>query len=60
MAVNETEELRKAALRFESIAGLLQAYPRPSLDPNGRLLLDAREAAKAAAQDIWWKLGGRK
>jgi hypothetical protein len=43
--------LELAAQRLEAIAGLLAIYPRPSQDPNGRLLLDAMEMAKASARE---------
>lgn len=46
------EALKLAADRLAAIAGLLQVYPRTiNNDPNGRLLLDALELAKASALD---------
>jgi hypothetical protein len=44
------EALRIAAQQLSAIAGLLAAYPRMSNDPNGRMLLDARELATDAAR----------
>ncbi len=44
------QALKNARDQLYAIAGLLQCYPRPSNDPNGRLLLDATELAKAAYQ----------
>jgi len=48
--MTDREALQKAAASLAAIADLLSAYPRPSQDPNGRILLDAREHAIAAAQ----------
>lgn len=50
------EALKQAIQSLEAIHGLLSAYPRPSLDPHGRLLLDAREHAAAAACQARWVL----
>ena len=44
--------LRKANDNFAAVAGLLQSYPRPSGDLNGRTLLDALEHSKAASREI--------
>jgi hypothetical protein len=41
---------REVSGQLAAVAGLLWSYPRPSNDPNGRILLDAMEIAKASAQ----------
>jgi hypothetical protein len=46
--IDQTKALKAAADSLASVADILSAYPRPSNDPNGRLLLDAREHAIAA------------
>ena len=40
--------LREACSQLAAVSGLVNSYPRPSLDPNGRTLLDAVEMPKAA------------
>jgi hypothetical protein len=42
--------LEAAARSLEAVAAMLSRYPRPSNDPNGRLLLDVMEHAKAASR----------
>ena len=42
------QALREACSQLAAVSGLVNSYPRPSLDPNGRTLLDAVEMPKAA------------
>ena len=44
------EALEAAGNSLSAVCGLLETYPRPSNDPNGRTLLDAREHSGAASR----------